>query len=62
MTKKTKGFTPYDERKMCDDCLFLKWVGKGSRNQQDIYCTKIEPNFIVTLEDVCDEFEKKMIK
>ena len=55
--KKTKGFIPHWDRKMCEDCVFMKWVGSGSRKQQMTYCTKIEPNFMVTLEDVCDEFE-----
>ena len=57
--KKTKGFIHYWDRKMCEDCIFMKWVGSGSKSQQMTYCTKIEPNFMVTLEDVCDEFEPK---
>ncbi len=57
MTNRPNGFTPHYERKMCEDCIFMKFVGSGSRSQQMTYCTKIEPNFIVMLEDVCDEYE-----
>lgn len=54
--KRPKGFIQYHDRKSCDGCFFMKWVGNGSRNQQMTYCTKIEPRFIVMLDDVCDEF------
>jgi hypothetical protein len=37
----------------------MEWVGSGSRKRQMTYCTKIKPNFLVFLEDVCDEFELK---
>lgn len=57
--KRTKGFVSYGDRKMCEDCKHMQWVGNGSRKQQSTYCTKIEPNFMVYLEDVCDEFEPK---
>lgn len=53
-----KGYVHHYDRDMCEDCMFFKWVGSGSRNQQDTMCTKIEPNFHVFLEDVCDEFEE----
>jgi hypothetical protein len=54
---RTRGFIRSHERKECDSCIFMKWVGSGSRSQQLTYCTKIEPNFLVCVEDVCDEFE-----
>lgn len=57
MENKTKGFTHAWERNVCEDCKYLKWVGEGSRKQQMPYCTKIEPNFMVYLEDSCLEFE-----
>jgi hypothetical protein len=55
-----KGYTPHHERleKVCEDCKFFKWIGSGSRNQQSTMCTKVTPNFVVYLEDICDEYEQ----
>jgi hypothetical protein len=54
---KPKGYIPGAYRDTCDDCFFMKWVGSGSRNQQMTYCTKVTPNLIVSLDDICDEFK-----
>ncbi len=53
---RTKGYIKAHNRPECDSCIFMKWIGSGSKSQQDTVCTKIEPNFIVMLEDCCDEF------
>ncbi len=57
ISNRTKGFVKYHDRKMCEECKYMKWDGSGSRSQQITICTKIIPNFMVFLEDCCDEFE-----
>jgi len=49
----------YGDRKSCEDCVHMEWVGTGSRTQQQTFCVKVEPRFEVCLEDVCDEHEEK---
>jgi len=56
---KTKGYIPHHERKSCGECKYMEYVGTGSRKQQTTYCTKITPNFIISVDDICDEFEEK---
>lgn len=55
--RKTKGYTSFYDRKMCEDCKWRELVGEGSNSQKWNYCTKIEPNFEILPEDICDEFE-----
>jgi hypothetical protein len=50
-----KGFINFYDRKICEECVFMEWVGTGSIKQQATYCTKVEPHFMVFLEDCCDE-------
>ena len=58
-TKRPQGYTPSHERPMCEDCLFMKWIGGGSKKQQMTYCTRLKEKFMVGLEDVCDEYSEK---
>ena len=54
-TKRPQGYTPSHERLTCEDCVFMEWIGSGSKKQQMTYCTRLEENVMVGLEDVCDE-------
>ena len=58
-TQKTKGFIPYGDRRSCEDCEFMTWVGGGSKSQQTTFCNKLDEPFMVYLEDVRDEFQEK---
>lgn len=55
---KTEGYMRFHERKCCDNCKYYK-TNSGEVAKQDVtfLCTKIEPNFEIMNEDVCDEHE-----
>ena len=58
MEKRKKGYIVFHERACCDICIF-SYNNSGVVANQDVKttCTKIEPNFEVNGDDVCDEYE-----
>ena len=53
-----KGYMRFHERKCCDNCKYC-YTNRGRVPTQEvgIFCSKVEPNFQVMDEDVCDEHE-----
>lgn len=57
--KRPSGYVSYPD-KTCDDCIFSKWVGTGSRSQQDFVCSFLKEGTFTTNPDAtCDEFKKE---